>query len=277
VRTHLARVAADVARRYAVDGVHLDRIRYPSPFLSYDAPSVDAFGRRAAASDPAWQQWRRDAVSAAVREVHDSVAAARPGVVLSAATWGIYNNLALGWPTASSGSTQYFQDPRAWGRGGYLDVNVPMTYYKTTPARCAVADWLCTVEDHLAGFDGATGRHSYVAITADPEVTTDAEVVRQIALGRERRAKGFAVYSYNAANARGLFALLAAGPFASPADVPLMPWKQGGGVRAFALGAPPADAPAFAPWDGPELLRETHEEPNVHPELGPEAETGGAP
>jgi uncharacterized lipoprotein YddW (UPF0748 family) len=195
---------------------------------------VAAFGRAAPAADPAWQQWRRDAVSAAVREVHDSVAAARPGAVLSAATWGIYDNLALGWPSASSGSTQYFQDPRAWGRGGYLDVNVPMTYYRTQATRCAFTDWLCLLEDHLAGFDAATGRHTYVAITAATNVTTDAEVLHQIALGRERGVKGFAVYSYNAANARDLFALLGGGPFAKPAAVPAMPWK--GAVR-LARGA----------------------------------------
>jgi uncharacterized lipoprotein YddW (UPF0748 family) len=235
VRTHLARVAADIARRYGVDGIHLDRVRYPSPFLSYDAPSVAAFGRAAPAADPAWQQWRRDAVSAAVREVHDSVAAARPGAVLSAATWGIYDNLALGWPSASSGSTQYFQDPRAWGRGGYLDVNVPMTYYRTQATRCAFTDWLCLLEDHLAGFDAATGRHTYVAITAAANVTTDAEVLHQIALGRERGVKGFAVYSYNAANARNLFALLGGGPVreARRACRPC-PWK--GAVRLARAG-----------------------------------------
>ncbi len=36
VRTRLAQVAADIARRYPVRGVHLDRIRYPTTQLSWD-------------------------------------------------------------------------------------------------------------------------------------------------------------------------------------------------------------------------------------------------
>jgi uncharacterized lipoprotein YddW (UPF0748 family) len=192
-------------------------------------PSVAAFGRAAPASDPAWQQWRRDAVSAAVREVHDSVAAGAPrGGALGGHVGHLRQpraRLAVGVERVDA----VLPGPARVGRGGYLDVNVPMTYYRTQATRCAFTDWLCLLEDHLAGFDAATGRHTYVAITAAANVNSDAEVLDQIALGRARGVKGFAVYSYNAANARNLFALLGAGPFAKPAAVPVMAWK--GAVR----------------------------------------------
>ena len=45
VRAHLARVAADIARRYSVDGIHLDRIRYPGPAWSHDTTSRRVFGK----------------------------------------------------------------------------------------------------------------------------------------------------------------------------------------------------------------------------------------
>src|SRR5215218_599068 len=71
VRTHLARVAADVVRRYQVDGVHLDRIRYPGDDYGYDRASLAEFGRSPSADPTGWSQYRRGLVSKMVREVHD--------------------------------------------------------------------------------------------------------------------------------------------------------------------------------------------------------------
>ena len=226
VRAHMARVAADIAQRYAVDGIHLDRIRYPSQFLSYDQPSVSAFGRTAAYNDGAWMQWRQDAVSQAVKEVHDAVRAVKPRVVLSAATWSIYNKDKWGWPS-STGLQQYSQDPRAWGRGGYLDVNVPMTYFNINQSYCSYTannpDWACLLDDHMEGFDRATGRHTYIAIGANRAF---GEYERQIALGRQKGVKGFAFYSYNEMNVRARWTLLGDGLFREPASVPHMPWRE---------------------------------------------------
>ena len=229
-RTHLARVAADVARRYAVDGVHLDRIRYPGQFHSYDAPSLEAFRARhgraptSSTDDAEWVAFRQEQVNLAVREVHDSVRAARASAVMSAAVWGIYRDQ-WGW-NSSEGLRQYYQDPRAWAAGGYLDVAVPMTYYKTAASACAFADWSCLLDDHLAGVQGAaTGRHVYIGITASPlsgetAATAPARVVSQIELARARGAKGVAIYSYNAVESTGLWSVLAAGPFKQAAVVP---------------------------------------------------------
>lgn len=231
VRTHLARVAADVARRYAVDGIHLDRVRYPGPAWSHDTVSLRVFGRDPAAGAAAWAQFRRDQVGLAVREVHDSIRAARPPAVLSAAVWGIYDPTPWGWPS-SSGVGQYFQDPRAWAGGGYLDVAVPMTYFAINATYCSYTaanpDWACLLDDHLAGIQQPTGRHVYIGIAANRGA---AEVERQIQLGRQKGVRGFSVYSYNAANAvpagasENLFGALRRGAFAAPARVPAMEWK----------------------------------------------------
>ena len=39
----MARVAADVARRYDVDGIHLDYIRFPNDEFAYSARALDEF------------------------------------------------------------------------------------------------------------------------------------------------------------------------------------------------------------------------------------------
>lgn len=221
VRTHLARVAADIARRYAVDGIHLDRIRYPGTAWSYDTVSLRVFGRDPAANAAAWAQFRRDQVSLAVRETYDSVRAATGRrVALSAAVWGIYDDR-WGWGS-SRGVSQFYQDPRAWAAGGYLDVAVPMTYYSVNATYCGFADWACLLDDHLQGY-APTGRHLYVGISAS--VSKPAEVEAQVRLGRQKGVKGFAVYSYNAAEAAGLWPVLAGGVFSQKAAVPAMEWK----------------------------------------------------
>ncbi|HEV3485145.1 MAG TPA: family 10 glycosylhydrolase, partial [Vicinamibacterales bacterium] len=105
VRSHLARVAADVVRRYPVDGVHLDRIRYPGPAWSYDEPSLAAFRARygrtpSGGADPDWNRFRKEQIDATVRAVFDSVTAVRPAVSLSAAVWPIHDRATFGWPSS---------------------------------------------------------------------------------------------------------------------------------------------------------------------------------
>lgn len=219
VRTHLARVAADVARKYQVDGIHLDFIRYPGLKWSHDTASLRAFGLDPATNKPAWDQFRRDQVSAAVAETRDSVSAARSSAVLSAAVWGIYRDK-WGW-NSSKGYDQYFQDPRAWVASSDLDVAVPMMYWGIQSVYCSYTDWSCLLDDHLAAYKAA-GRHMYAGMLASYGVE---EIVREIQLGRVRGVHGFTVFSYGAAKSTGLFDALASGAFRLPARVPTMPWR----------------------------------------------------
>ena len=228
VRTHLARVAADVVRRYPVDGVHLDRIRYPGPQWSYDAPTLDGFRARYGRSphvgpDPEWAAFRRRQLDAMVKAVFDSVVDVRPEVAVSAAVWPIHDRTAFGWPS-SSGVGQFFQDARAWATGGYVDVVAPMAYFTINEVYCSYQlpngrtnpDWACLLDEHRAAL-GPTRAQLYIGIWAD---YGGDEVARQVRLGRAKGAHGFAVYSYSAARAAGLFTALRSSVFAERAAVP---------------------------------------------------------
>lgn len=218
-RTHLARVAADIARRYDVHGIHLDFIRYPGPKWSHDDASLAEFAQDPKTNRAAWDQFRRDQVTAAVRETHDSLAAAEPSAVLSAAVWGIYKDR-WSW-NSSRGWDEYFQDPPAWTAAGILDVAVPMIYWRTRTTYCAFTDWTCLVDDHKE-LHQASGRHVYMGMNAELGA---AEMVAQITAGRDRGVTGFSVFSYGSARSTGLFALLRNGVFRLPAHVPPMTWK----------------------------------------------------
>jgi len=230
VRTHLARVAADVVRRYDVDGVHLDRIRYPGEEFGWDSAALAEFGRDPRADSAGWARFRRELVNRTVREVYDSTQAVRH-VPLSAAVWPIYDRTRFGWPS-SSGVGQFFQDTWGWARDGALDVAVPMTYFRVTTPECTYLplrpgaepnpDWRCMIRDQVGGLHAA-GRHLYAGIQAS---WPRDEVERQIRIGRELGVDGFSIYFYGQVVTTNLLRRLADGPFRDVAAVPPMPWLQ---------------------------------------------------
>ena len=232
VRTRLAAVAADIARRYAIDGIHLDRIRYPGAAWSHDSASRAGFGRNPELHRAGWLQFRTDLVSEMVRETHDSVRAVRPELVMSAAVWGIYEDV-WNWRTLA-GAKDLMQDSRAWARGGYMDVLVPMTYSRIKGVRCARIDWNCMLDEHIEGDERQTGRQMYIGIDASKGAR---EILDQVRLAQRRGVTGMAIFSFTDADNARVWALLRSGPFAVPASVPVMPWKQGSSAPAPAVDA----------------------------------------
>jgi uncharacterized lipoprotein YddW (UPF0748 family) len=223
VRHRLAAVAADVARRYDIDGVHLDRIRYPGEAWSYDSASRRQFGMDPATHQAEWKAFRTNLVSEMVKETYDSIQSVKPGMVMSAAVWGIYNDK-WAWHTLA-GATNLMQDSRAWAKGGYMDVLVPMTYYRIGPSYCSRIDWKCTLDEQMKGAEKETGRQMYIGIDASKGAT---EVMKQVRLARQRGVTGVAIFSFTDADNSRIWGPLAADLFAQPAEVPAMGWKPTG-------------------------------------------------
>ena len=129
-----------VTRYPALAGLHLDYIRYPDvlPFtpgtrfgvgldFGYGAPSRARFARETGKRAPfqgsienaeAWDDWRRERVSALVREIAHAARAQHPGIALSAAVWS----------HVERGYLSIQQDWRGWLEEGSLDFAVPMAY-----------------------------------------------------------------------------------------------------------------------------------------------------
>jgi uncharacterized lipoprotein YddW (UPF0748 family) len=221
VRTRLARVAADIARRYDVDGIHLDRIRYPGPLWSYDAVSRAEFGKSPSLYPADWKAYRVGLVSRMVRETYDSITTVKPSLVLSAAVWGVYQDK-WQWKTLG-GKTELMQDSRAWAKDGYMDVLVPMTYSRIKSPYCSRIDWGCMLDEQLDGAERQTGRQMYIGIDASKGAR---EIVNQIKLAQKRGVTGMAIFSFTDADNARVWPLLERGVFAERASVPAMPWKQ---------------------------------------------------
>lgn len=236
VRAQLARVAADIARRYGprgLKGIHLDRIRFPSNQVSYDPATQEAF-RTATGAYPTsnaqatWLDFRRGLVNQGVKDVYDSLQMVNPSLVLSAAVFPGYKPRS-GW-SAQWSYTDLFQDPQAWAQGGYLDVEVAMNYPATSTSTswtvksyCSNTDWTCVMDDHIQRIEKTAGRAMYVGVGAIKGWT---EMSKQLDLAHDRAVTGVSVYSFSQVDAiPGGWGLLAAGPFKYPATVPAMGWK----------------------------------------------------
>jgi uncharacterized lipoprotein YddW (UPF0748 family) len=159
---YTADVLLHLVRNYDIDGLHLDRIRYPDISVSgqtpstgtnigYNETSVARFQRRQgiaagspppAQNDPLWNQWRRDQVSNLVRRVYLNSIAIKPHLKVSASlivfgggptTEALWNSAEAYW--------RVYQDWRAWTEEGILDIAVPMNYKREhTPAEVRFYD-----------------------------------------------------------------------------------------------------------------------------------------
>lgn len=141
VRERLVATFRELARRYpALDGLHLDYIRYPDvlPFtpgarfgvglsFGYGEASRARFLRETGLMAPfkkdlrnanAWDTWRREQVDRLVEEIGRGAREARPGLMMSAAVISDRERAYLA----------DFQNWVGWLDAGLIDVAVPMLY-----------------------------------------------------------------------------------------------------------------------------------------------------
>jgi uncharacterized lipoprotein YddW (UPF0748 family) len=189
------RVAGEVVGKYAVDGYHLDYIRYPDSAPGFDFHFGDvartefekAHGRRVA-NWPAdvisgtlklsYEDWERDNVTRLVRQIRHEVKTRRPDALLSAAVWP---NIHLHRSTVK-------QDWPRWCRERLLDFVVPMAY------TADLDDFRTRIRrDHSY----ASGLVPFVAGIGNYKLMSTAAVVDQVGAARAAGCDGFVLFSIN--------------------------------------------------------------------------------
>ncbi len=196
VQDFVVLLCKEVVRNYAVDGLHLDYIRYPGPEWGYNPVALERFQRETGRSDiPApkddqWCAWRREQVTSLVKRISAEVHALRPTLKLSAATiaWGRVPGKDF---TKTRAYQDTFQDWVGWVRNGYLDICVPMNYKRANHTIQAqdFVDWAALARAVN------TERHLIMGLGAwmNPLDATS----RQAAVARRMKADGIALFSYN--------------------------------------------------------------------------------
>ncbi len=240
---HLVQVATELASNYAIDGLHLDHVRYAGRAGSCDPVSLWRYhGLPAGYShlppctlDAAYADWQRQLIDNTVRRLYNEVALLRPNrsaersrrsLWLTAAVWPIHTkkpSLGLRSP-ASQGYHDYYQDSKAWIQGGYIDALLPMIYpniYRCPDNSFWTRDvWRTLVADFQS--DGG-GRYIVPGIGAG--YCTFDEIAHRIDAARDLGVAGHALFSYRSLQQKGYFDALARGPYAAPALPPALPWR----------------------------------------------------
>ncbi|WP_052667192.1 glycoside hydrolase family 10 protein [Nitriliruptor alkaliphilus] len=200
VQDHVVATVLDIVRNYAVDGIHLDYVRYASEQHGYHPRALDRFRAETGAigtpepRDAAWSQWRRDRVTELVAGVADAVDEAAPEVLLSAAL------IAWGEGPGGSGVTTFhdtrtyrdaLQDWESWARDGLVDVLMPMVYFREADSQ--QAGWFTRWTDYQRALNAETDARIVPGVGGwlnAPAATVD-QTVRSMGVG-----DGAMVYSY---------------------------------------------------------------------------------
>lgn len=242
VRRHSVRVLTDVAKRYDVDGIHIDDYFYPykerdSAGATIDFPDTATWNRYVASGGKlARDDWRRSNVDTFVRELYKSIKTARPWVKFGISPFGMWRP---GFPPQIKGFdayTELYADSRKWLNEGWVDYYTPQLYWpiaRVDASYPVLLEWW--VSQNLKGRNiwpgnftsrvGATGADSWKA----------QEIVDQISATRlTRGATGNVHFSARVfmQNRDSLVDRLLAGPYAGPALIPASPWLDSVPPRA---------------------------------------------
>ena len=191
---------ADLVRRYAVDGVHLDYVRYPGPEFDFGRAALDEFRTsvvpdltRAEAATlesrfredvlayvdmfpQRWAAFRRTRLTAMVMRVREAVRRERPGAVVSAAVL----------PDASDAATLKFQDWMRWLETDLLDAACPMVYTQDA----------AQFESQIRNAVNAAATGEIWAGIGAYRLTSD-QTIERITTARRAGASGVVLFSYD--------------------------------------------------------------------------------
>src|SRR5258707_320044 len=211
---YIVQMATSIAASYDVDGINLDRIRYPDgnfgtnvPSWGYNPTSIARFqastGRtdRPANGDPAWTQWRRDQVTNIVRKIYLETYAIRPAIRISAdtITYGSGPQTVGGWEKTRT-YAEVLQDWVGWLREGIIDLNIAMNYKRDTDAnqRTWYAQWSDFAKDSQGLRQSAIGSAIYLNDIASSVRQARTSVAPSTA---GSPSAGWAAYSYRTPDA----------------------------------------------------------------------------
>lgn len=214
---YVASICREIVERYAVDGIHLDYIRYPESGIPFN--DTKTYRRYGAGRNKA--EWRRDNVTRCVRAIHDAVRAVRPWVKLSCSPVGKYADTprqsSYGWNARDA----VYQDAAGWLQSGLMDMLFPMMYFDGKHFYPFVLDW----QERSAGKPVVPGLGIYFLHKNEKNWPLSV-VQRQLNFVRATGIGGEAFFRsrFLTDNVKGLYDFVEGDFYARPSRVPPMTW-----------------------------------------------------
>lgn len=223
VQTHVRRAALDLVQRYDIDGLHYDRVRFPSSGASDDPWSKARF----AATNPQgldYNAWQRENLAHLLTDIYGACVTLRPKLMVSAAVWGIYDKTKLpqggkssGYSWASSGLQDYHQDSVDWLNRGCVDALVPMIYWNMGADKPDYDELM----HHFVQDAAASGRF----IIGGQRVFGPVEMLRQAVATGLVGGAGHCPFTLNRIYDKGCDALYKTSIYPDKVPVPEMAWR----------------------------------------------------
>ncbi len=184
----------EVVKKYPVDGIHFDYIRYPNDRHCYSDYSRNKFEADTGIKVQNWpsdcyngklknqyRDWRAAQITRLVETVQREARKIRPGIKISAAVFREYPDcrewVAQDWPL--------------WAKNGYLDFICPMDY---TNNDTQFKIWIEDQQKHLA--DSIPIYPGIGALSTEASLSSD-RVLGQVDMTRQLKTGGFTVFSLN--------------------------------------------------------------------------------
>ena len=164
---YLAKFCREVTRRYDVDGIHLDYIRYPETWKLKVS-----------------RQQGRQYITDIVRKISRAVRSEKPWVKISCSPIGKYDDLTRFRSNGWNANTTVCQDAQGWLRDGLMDALFPMMYFQGNNFYPFAVDWL----EHSYGRIVAPGLAVYMLHPREKNwnldvITREMSVLRHIGMG----------------------------------------------------------------------------------------------
>lgn len=251
-------VMMDVARRYDIDGVHIDDYFYPykerdNQGRALDFPDDASFGAyRDSGGQLGRDDWRRDQVNQFVERFYRELKNERPWVKFGISPFGIYRP---GVPEGiKAGVDQYadlYADVKKWWNEGWLDYLSPQLYWPINQTAQSYPKLL----DYWKS-ENTKGRHLWIGnysgrLDAANGNWSTSELLEQIRITREKGAGGNVFFSMKTflRDWKGINGALTRGLYAAPALVPASPWLDAEAPLAPVLESrEPIGAALVARW-----------------------------
>jgi uncharacterized lipoprotein YddW (UPF0748 family) len=198
----------EVARKYDVDGLHFDYIRYPgsegcfcqgcrSRFeaaIGWRVRNWPSDVRNDESLASRWLDFRRQQITTVVAAVAERARQIRPGIRISAA---VFQN----WPADRDAVGQ---DWKLWCERGYLDFVCPMDY--TTSG----SHFQRLIEQQLV-WAGRVPCYPGIGLSTWSDPTDICRLIEQIDVTRQLKTGGFTIFNYGPAEAAQVLPLLGEG------------------------------------------------------------------
>jgi uncharacterized lipoprotein YddW (UPF0748 family) len=233
VREYNADIVGDIALNYDIDGVILDRIRYPQTNFTretgdfgYHPDAVSAFNDEYDKEgvpdpyDPDWIEFRQRAITDNVDAIYRRLTDIDDQLVLLAYPIGRFDD-----------AIEYnYQDWPEWLRGRHIDGVLPQIYTADNVSFAARLD------QHAAAYGG----DRLLGVTIDA-FSPGIDVAGQIELSRVAGLDGTSPFRHGTMGALGYLEDLESA-YDGIAELPAMPWK-GASIAKLKLRALCSDAP----------------------------------